>query len=88
MTAIKPNEKLDKMVSRGIDPQTIEMMEYSGVDLEGWLRGFDDVTESVAHSVNMVRHHPLLDKNVPVHGLVIDPTTGKLDVVVDGNENR
>ena len=68
--------------------KTIEMMEYSGVDLEGWLRGFDNVEESVAHSVNMVRHHPLLDPTVPVHGLVIDPTTGKLDVVINGNENR
>ncbi len=88
MSAIKPKEILEKMVARGIDEKTIEMMEYSGVDLEGWLRGFDDVRQSVTHSVNMVRHHPLLDSTVPVHGLVIDPTTGKLDIVINGNENR
>ena len=34
----------------------------------------------------MVRHHPLLPEEVPVHGLVIDPGTGTLDVVVDGYE--
>ncbi|UJF27803.1 carbonic anhydrase [Planococcus sp. 107-1] len=88
MSAIDPQSILSKMEARGIERKTIEMMQYSGVDLEGWLRGFEDVTESVTHSVQMVRNHPLLDSKVPVHGLVIDPTTGKLDVVVDGNENR
>lgn len=88
MSNIKPHEMLEKIKKRGVDQKTIDMMEYSGVDLEGWLRGFDNVEESVTHSVNMVRHHPLLDPNVPVHGLVIDPTTGKLDVVIDGNKNR
>jgi carbonic anhydrase len=32
----------------------------------------------------MIRNHPLLPHNLPVHGLVMDPETGKLDLVVDG----
>lgn len=88
MSAIEPEKILEKMKSRGISEETIEMMRYSGVNLDEWLGGFNDVNESVEHSVNMVRHHPLMDKNVPVHGLVIDPTTGKLELVVDGNKNR
>jgi carbonic anhydrase len=32
----------------------------------------------------MLRQHPLFPPDVPVHGLVIDPETGKLDLVVDG----
>lgn len=88
MSAIEPQKILNAMKSRGIEEKTIELMEYSGVDLKEWLRGFEDVSESVQHSVNMVRHHPLMDKAVPVHGLVIDPTTGKLDVIIDGNKNR
>lgn len=87
MAAIEPGKMLEKMKGRGISEETIDMMRYSGVNLDEWLRGFDDVTESVKHSVNMVRHHPLMDLNVPVHGLVIDPATGKLDLVVDGNKN-
>ncbi|MFC9419955.1 carbonic anhydrase, partial [Bacillus mobilis] len=35
-------------------------------------------------NVDLVRNHPLIPKDVPVHGLVIDPHTGKLDLVVDG----
>ncbi|MDN7247434.1 carbonic anhydrase [Planococcus shenhongbingii] len=88
MAAIDPITILAKMKARGIDEKTIEQMEYSGVNLEEWLRGFDDVTESVRHGVNMVKNHPLMDSKVPVHGLVIDPTTGKLEIIVDGNENR
>ena len=87
MAAIQPQKTLAKMKDRGITEETIEMLRYSGVDLDEWLRGFADVTESVRHSVNMVRNHPLMDINVPVHGLVIDPTTGKLDLVIDGNKN-
>ncbi|MDN7243677.1 carbonic anhydrase [Planococcus sp. N028] len=88
MSAIEPNSVLDKMKNRGIEDQTIDMLKYSGVNLEQWLYGFDDVTDSVRHSVQMVKNHPLMDRSVPVHGLVIDPTTGKLDLVIDGNENR
>lgn len=88
MAAIDPEAILDKMKQRGIEEQTIEMMKYSGVDLNEWLKGFDNVTDSVRHSVQMVKNHPLMDRSVPVHGLVIDPTTGKLDLVINGNENR
>ncbi|WP_203334718.1 carbonic anhydrase [Planococcus beigongshangi] len=87
MSAIEPEKILDKMKGRGISEETLDMMRYSGVNLDEWLGGFDDVTESIKHSVNMVRHHPLMDKEVPVHGLVIDPATGKLDLIVDGNKN-
>lgn len=88
MSAIEPNSVLEKMKSRGIEEQTIDTVKYSGVNLEQWLYGFDDVTDSVRHSVSMVKNHPLMDRSVPVHGLVIDPTTGKLDLVIDGNEGR
>lgn len=88
MASVKPEGIIEKMKSRGIEQSTIELMDYSGVNLDEWLMGFDDVSESVRHSVDMVRHHPLMDKKVPVHGLVIDPTTGKLDVVVDGYEEQ
>ena len=38
-------------------------------------------------SVDAVRNHPLMDTNVPVHGLVVHPDTGKLDIIVDGYSN-
>ena len=42
---------------------------------------------SVKDSVDVIKHHPLFPENVPVHGLVIDPKTGKLDLIVNGYNN-
>ena len=52
--------------------------------LEQWLRGFDTVEDGVRQSVGIIRNHPLLPRDVPVHGLIIHPETGKLDVLVEG----
>jgi len=84
MAGLKADPIIEKMKARGVKEETIETLAYSGIDVAGWLKGFDNVTESVSHSVNIVRNHPLLPKNVAVHGLVIDPTTGKLDLVENG----
>ncbi|MEK4427079.1 beta-class carbonic anhydrase [Solibacillus sp. FSL K6-1523] len=85
MSAIDPQAMLEHMCERGIKQETIDIINYSGVDLEQWLRGFGDVTTSVLKSVDIVRSHPLMPVGVPIHGLVIDPGTGKLDLVSDGN---
>ena len=53
-----------------------------GAVIEG--TGFDDVEDSVRHTVSIIRRHPLMPDNVAVHGLVIHPATGKLTLVVDG----
>ena len=47
-----------------------------------------DVEDSVRHTVCTIRKHPLMPKNIAVHGLVIHPTTGKLTVVIDGTEEH
>ena len=86
MSAIDPDIMLGHMKERGIAQETIDLVTYSGVDLREWLRGFGDVKTSVNKSVDLVRSHPLMPKGVPVHGLVIDPGTGRLDLVTDGNE--
>ena len=86
MSAIDPDIMLGHMKERGITQDTIDLVTYSGVDLREWLRGFGDVKTSVQKSVDLVRSHPLMPQGVPVHGLVIDPSTGRLDLVTDGND--
>ena len=86
MSAIDPDNMLGHMKERGITQEVIDLITYSGVDLREWLRGFGDVQTSVRKSAEIVRSHPLMPKNVPVHGLIIDPSTGRLDLVTDGNE--
>ncbi|MFB5283063.1 beta-class carbonic anhydrase [Peribacillus sp. Hz7] len=84
MAAVNTDEMIKKMVNRGVPEGTISTIENSGIDIKNWLRGFDDVYESVKHSVNCIKNHPLIPQNIPIHGLIIAPDTGKLEVVVDG----
>lgn len=86
MSSVDPNAMIDQMKARGISEDTLNTINYSGVDLKGWLRGFGDVATSVTKSCDVISNHPLMVPNVPVHGLIIDPNTGKLDLIVDGNK--
>src|SRR5690606_10475216 len=76
---------LERARERGVPAEKIEAVARAGVQLDHWLTGFRSVEEGVAASVRMVREHPLLPPGVPVHGLIIDPETGKLDLLIDGN---
>lgn len=88
MSGMKAEKVIDSMLDRGIPEETFDMLSYSGIDVKEWLHGFDNVIDSVRHSVEMIHKHPLLPKQVPVHGLVIDPETGRLDVVANGYEQE
>ncbi|WP_114166504.1 carbonic anhydrase [Exiguobacterium sp. TNDT2] len=81
MAAIDPNTVIAEMERRGIAPQTLQTLKSSGMNLEKWLHGFDSVEANVVNSVNLVKNHPLLPPGTNVHGFVIDPATGRLDVV-------
>lgn len=68
----------------GVSQDVIHTLQHSGIHLEEWLSGFTQVEDSVRASVEMIRNHPLIPTNVPVHGLVMDPETGRLEVIVKG----
>lgn len=81
-------EKLThKMVEKGIDLNTIDTLSRAGIKVKKWLHGFDCIEESVRESVAKVKEHPLMPNGVAVHGLIMDPVTGKLDVVINGFES-
>ncbi|MFS0722373.1 beta-class carbonic anhydrase [Paenibacillus sp. 1P07SE] len=84
MTGLDPELVISHMRERGISEDTITTLLNSGMNLKRWLTGFDSVRDSVENSVRIVRNHPLKPASVNVHGLIIDPHTGKLDLVVDG----
>ncbi|SFI31724.1 carbonic anhydrase [Paenibacillus sp. UNC496MF] len=84
MTGLNSKVVVSHMHERGITEDTIRTLNNSGIQLDRWLTGFDNVQESVERSVGIIKNHPLLPPGTPVHGMIIDPTTGKLDLVVDG----
>ncbi len=81
MTSIDPNHTLQKMRDRGISENTIDTLGYAGIDLRHWLKGISSLEESVLESARVIRQHPLIPADVRVHGLVIHPVTGRLEVL-------
>lgn len=81
MSAVNTDKLMNKMKDKGIDDSTFNALEYAGIDFHQEFHGFDAVEDSVQQSVDIIRNNPLLPDSVLVHGLVIDPDTGKLDVI-------
>lgn len=85
MRGLNAEEFLQRVHDSNIPDDRIETLRNAGIDLDGWLTGFDNVEDSVRHTVELIRKHPLMPDNIAVHGLVIHPTTGKLNLIVDGS---
>lgn len=84
MTGLSCAKVLEKVKQRVPDPHVLDTLGHAGIDLQRWLVGFDHVEDGVRQSVGIIRNHPLLPGDVPVHGMIMHPETGKLDVLVDG----
>lgn len=72
-------EMLELMRRRGIDDEHISLMRHCGIDLDGWLHGFSDTADAVAETVDLVRNHPLMPRDIRVAGYIMDSTTGALE---------
>lgn len=83
MTEIDPSRMVQKFTDFGIDPLAIQTLENSGIHMEKFFRGFDSAEKGVMHSVKMIRRHPLFPEQIPVHGFVMDPETGAIEVIVE-----
>jgi carbonic anhydrase len=73
------------MQALGVDPHKLIEQEKLG-DMQGllrWFGVFNDVHVNVREVVNVIRSSPYLPK-IPIHGLVIDIITGKLELVDKG----
>ena len=81
MTKVNPESLVNKIIEGGVDPLAIETLENAGIRMEKFFRGFERAEDGVMHSVRMIRSHPLFPKEVPVHGFVVDPKTGALEVI-------
>ena len=57
------------MKERGIPEQHITLMKHCGIDLDSWLHGFDNTPSAVLETVDLVRNHPLVPRDVVVKGL-------------------
>jgi carbonic anhydrase len=74
---------LNQARAAGITDSAISTLKHAGIDLESWLTGFASPAAGVHASVRMIRNHPLLPKNIVIHGLLIHPDTGQLELLSD-----
>ncbi|MDT8719164.1 carbonic anhydrase [Clostridium sp. 19966] len=86
MSNLNGDKILEMAMERGISQEVITTLNNAGINTKKWLHGFDSVEESVEESVELIKNHPLIPKDIKVHGLIIDPETGKLEVIVNGYE--
>ena len=84
MTGLSAASILKNAHERGISAETLTTLDHAGVDMVQWLSGFESPQAGVLASVDMIRKHPLLPSDVIVHGLMMYPDTGKLDVLTVG----
>ena len=85
LSHIDPAVVTASMQALGVDPRQVIEKEGLG-DMDGllrWLGAFNDVHINVKEVVSVIRRSPFLPK-LPVHGLVIDINTGKLELVERG----
>jgi carbonic anhydrase len=87
MVGLQSSSILEAAKKNGVSEDRIDTLSNAGIDLSTWLTGFQCVEESVAHSVQLIKNHPLMPDHIAVHGMVIHPETGKLDLVADGYSN-
>jgi carbonic anhydrase len=69
------------MIARGVPEAAINALHPS---LGEWLGGFHDPLGNVQRVVRLLRDNALIPRAVPIHGLMFDPSSGALQLLVDG----
>lgn len=71
---------LDQLRRLGIERQSLpeNIAEFFGI--------FASEQQNVIKAVDIIRHSPIIGAKIPVHGMMLDITTGKLDWVANGYE--
>ncbi|WP_409347024.1 beta-class carbonic anhydrase [Paenibacillus sp. MBLB4367] len=84
MTSLDTEAMVEKIKANGIPDLVLQTLERSGIRMERFLKGFDTVEEGVMQSVEIIRRHPLLPSFIPVHGFVMHPDSGSLELISEG----
>jgi len=83
----------DCQVAKTTTMQLLDKLKALGVErhllpdnLNDFFGMFGSERQNVIKACDLVRHSPLIGPKIPVHGLLLDTETGKLDWIVNGYE--
>ncbi|MEX5286348.1 carbonic anhydrase [Selenomonas sputigena] len=73
---------LDAMHAHGVKDEDIAPYRE---ELVHWADSFSHPVENVREVVQKLRENPFLPKSLKVHGLLLHPRSGKIDLIVNGD---
>jgi carbonic anhydrase len=74
----------EKMIARGVEPDALKVVDE---DLVRWTDSFHNPIENVGDVVKQIRENPFIPNDVPVHGLIFNPNSGELELIVNGYDH-
>lgn len=77
MAKLTPQAVKEKMIARGIPKEAIE-----SIDVEQWIGILKDEKQNVIEAVKKIKESPFVPKDINVHGLLMDPNSGELEVII------
>ncbi|MDR2967966.1 MAG: carbonic anhydrase [Methanobacteriaceae archaeon] len=81
MTRVGAEKLKITMVERGISTN-----EIAKVDIQKWIGAIESEESNVIKGVEKIKNSSFIPDDIPVHGLIIDPLTGIVDVLYNGYE--
>lgn len=72
------DEMIQLMLARGVSREHIDLMGRCGINLKEWLHGFEDTSDAVLRTVDLISRHPLMPPGIVVKGYIMDSLTGAL----------
>lgn len=81
MAQIDDGQLEHTMIERGVPREALAALQPS---LREWLGAFHEPEGNVRRVVETIRVNPLIPKNVPIHGMMFDPFTGRLELLSSG----
>jgi carbonic anhydrase len=81
MSRLTMMELLDRLKAHGIERTALQLP-----DLQEFFGLFSSEQQNVIRAVAHLRQSPVIPREIPVHGLLVDTATGRLSWVVNGYE--
>ncbi|NLM43493.1 MAG: carbonic anhydrase [Clostridiales bacterium] len=76
MAKLEPEKVREKMISRGIPKEIVD-----SINIEQWIGILKNEKENVMETVRKIKESPFVPKDIVVHGLLMDPDSGEIEVV-------